>query len=71
MASAPASSAQQVLTFLLGRQEPVTRPQVALACELSRPTVFAAVARLTELGLVAEVGQRSGLPGRSASLYEV
>jgi predicted NBD/HSP70 family sugar kinase len=60
-----------VLTFLLGQAEPVTRPQAALACELSRPTVFAAMARLLELGLVAEVGQRSGLPGRSASLYEV
>jgi predicted NBD/HSP70 family sugar kinase len=65
------SSAQQVLTFLLEQSEPVTRPQAALACELSRPTVFAAMARLVELGLVAEVGQRSGLPGRSASLYEV
>jgi glucokinase len=65
------SSAQQVLAFLLEQAEAVTRPQAALACELSRPTVFAAMARLVELGLVAETGQRSGLPGRSASLYEV
>jgi glucokinase len=65
------SSAQQVLGFLLAQSEPVTRPQVALACSLSRPTVFAAMARLTEQGLVAEVGQRSGVPGRSASLFEV
>jgi glucokinase len=65
------SSAQQVLAFLLAQTEPVTRPAVALACELSRPTVFAAMARLVEQGLVAEVGQRSGLPGRSASLFEL
>ena len=65
------SSAQQVLRFLLDQREPVTRPQAALACELSRPTVFAAMGRLVELGLVTDVGQRSGLPGRSASLYEV
>src|SRR3954451_16428785 len=65
------SSAQQVLSFLLEQDEPVTRPQAALACELSRPTVFAAMGRLVELGLVTDVGQRSGLPGRSASLYEV
>ena len=65
------SSAQQVLRFLLDQSEPVTRPQAALACELSRPTVFAAMGRLVELGLVTDVGQRSGLPGRSAALYEV
>lgn len=70
-AGAGGSSAQQVLAFLLEQQQPVTRPQVALACELSRPTVFAAVGRLVELGLVAEVGQRIGVPGRSAFLYEV
>ena len=49
----------------------MSRPEIALACDLSRPTVFAAVERLTELGLVTDVGQRVGLPGRSASLYEV
>jgi len=56
---------------LLGQHEPVTRPQVAHACHLSRPTVFTAVERLEDLKLVSEVGQRSGVPGRSASLYEV
>jgi len=65
------SSAQKVLTFLLSQHEPVTRPQVAHACHLSRPTVFTAMERLEDLKLVAEVGQRSGVPGRSASLYEV
>jgi glucokinase len=65
------SSAQKVLTFLLGRLDPVTRPEVALACHLSRPTVFTAIERLVDLQLVSEVGQRSGMPGRSASLYEL
>ena len=65
------SSGQKVLTFLLGQQEPVTRPEVAHACHLSRPTVFTAMERLEDLQLVSEVGQRSGVPGRAASLYEV
>ena len=65
------SSAQRVLSHLLTQSQPVSRPEIALACDLSRPTVFAAVERLTELGLVTDVGQRVGLPGRSASLYEV
>src|SRR5665647_694733 len=65
------SSAQKVLSFLLDQHEPVTRPEVALACQLSRPTVFAAMKRLEDLQLVCEVGQRSGVPGRSASLYEL
>jgi glucokinase len=65
------SSAQKVLTFLLDQDEPVTRPEVALACQLSRPTVFSAMARLADLRLVHEIGQRSGMPGRSASLFEL
>lgn len=65
------SSAQKVLSFLLTQTEPVARPEMALACDLSRPTVFAAMERLEELQLVSEVGQRSGVPGRSASLYEI
>jgi glucokinase len=65
------SSAQRVLAHLLTQSEPVSRPEIALACDVSRPTVFAAVERLTELGLVTDVGQRVGLPGRSALLYEV
>ena len=44
---------------------------MALACQLSRPTVFSAIAQLEDLQLVHEIGQRSGTLGRSASLYEV
>jgi Transcriptional regulator/sugar kinase len=65
------TSAQKVLSFLLTRTEPITRPEAAHACELSRPTVFAAMERLEDLHLATDVGQRIGVPGRSASLYEV
>jgi glucokinase len=65
------SGLEQVLSHLLVQQSVVTRPMVALACQLSRPTVFAAFERLIDLGLVREAGQLSGRPGRSATLYEV
>ena len=72
ISSAPGlTSAQKVLSFLLGQVQPASRPEIALACDLSRPTVFAAIERLTDLGLVTDVGHRVGLPGRSASLYDV
>jgi len=65
------SGVQRVLAFLLDQNLPVTRPLIASTCGLSRPTIFTAMARLEEIGLVTEVGQRSGEPGRSATLYEV
>ena len=65
------SGLEQVLSYLLEQQSVVTRPMVASACGLSRPTVFAAMERLVELGMVHDTGQLSGRPGRSASLFEV
>lgn len=65
------SSRHRVLDFLLEQDQPVTRPSIAAGCELSRPTVFAAVQHFEELGLVHGTGQRSGSPGRSATLFEV
>ncbi len=65
------SGTEQVLSYLLEQQSVVTRPMVATACGLSRPTVFAAIERLVELGMVHDTGQLSGQPGRSATLYEV
>ena len=65
------SGMEQVLSYLLEEQSVVTRPMVANACGLSRPTVFTAIERLVELGMVHETGQLSGKPGRSATLYEV
>jgi glucokinase len=65
------SGVERVLSHLLEQQSAVTRPMVAAACRLSRPTVFTAVERLVELGLVHHTGQLSGKPGRSATLYEI
>lgn len=70
-APAHGSSTDQVLDFLLDQEQPVTRPFVASACGLSRPTIFAAMHQLENRGLVQAVGQQSGSPGRSATLYEV
>ncbi|GAA1709521.1 ROK family protein [Kribbella yunnanensis] len=64
-------SASVVLARLLAQSGPQTRSELAVACALSRPTVFAAVERLEALGLVESLGQRSGLPGRTATLYGV
>lgn len=49
----------------------MTRPFLAAACGLSRPTIFAAIQQLERRGLAHAVGQQSGTPGRSATLYEV
>src|SRR3954469_16734768 len=64
-------SASVVLTQLLARSGPQTRSELAVACALSRPTVFAAVERLEALGLPEEGAEPSGLPGRTATLYGV
>jgi glucokinase len=66
-----ASSQERVLSYLLDQESVVTRPMVATACDLSKPTVFTAFERLVELGLVHDAGQLSGRPGRSATLYEI
>jgi predicted NBD/HSP70 family sugar kinase len=68
----PATSAtERVLSYLLEQQAAVTRPMIAAACEISRPTVFTAIERLVELDLVEDIGQMSGRPGRSATLYQM
>lgn len=66
-----ASSVQRVLALLLEQERPVTRPDIARALALSRPTVCTAVDRLETTHLVEQVGQLSGRPGRSAALYEI
>lgn len=65
------SSRHRVLDFLLDQEAAVTRPDIAVACDLSRPTVFTAIQHLEQAGVVHETGQRSGSPGRSAALFEV
>lgn len=67
----PGSGVQQVLSCLLEQEEAITRPAIASAHGLSRPTVFGAVRRLESLGLVQQAGQSTGRPGRSPVLYEM
>src|SRR5262245_11422474 len=50
---------------------PVSRPQVAKATGLSKPTVSLALADLERTGLVRVVGHRTGRAGRAALLYEI
>jgi predicted NBD/HSP70 family sugar kinase len=66
-----ASTVQRVLAHLLEQDRPVTRPEIAAALELSRPTIFTAIERLERDRLLEQVGQLSGKPGRSAALYDV
>src|SRR3954471_14964581 len=50
---------------------PVSRPQLADATGLSKPTISLALADLERCGLVRHVGQRTGTTGRAALLYEI
>jgi predicted NBD/HSP70 family sugar kinase len=50
---------------------PVSRPQLAEATGLSKPTISLALADLERCGLVRPVGQRTGNSGRAAQLYEM
>jgi len=68
---APVTTASRVLEHMLAQTQPTTRPAVARALELSRPTVFGAIERLESQGIVEAVGQSTGNPGRSATLYEI
>jgi predicted NBD/HSP70 family sugar kinase len=50
---------------------PVSRPEVAKATGLSKPTISLALADLEKVGLVRTVGHRTGGAGRAAVLYEM
>jgi predicted NBD/HSP70 family sugar kinase len=50
---------------------PVSRPQLAHATSLSKPTVSQALSNLERSGLVRTAGHRTGSAGRSAQLYEM
>jgi len=50
---------------------PVSRPQLAEAMGLSKPTISLALANLERSGLVRHVGHSSGNSGRAALLYEM
>ena len=60
--------------FLLGHIRDIgscSRAELARVSGLSKPTVSLALANLERGGLIREAGQRTGVPGRSALLYEV
>ncbi|GGS32171.1 MULTISPECIES: ROK family transcriptional regulator [Actinokineospora] len=59
---------QAVLSLLIDRG-PLTRPEIAAASGLSKPTVSQVLTRLS--GIITADGPRTGLPGRTAEVYRV
>jgi predicted NBD/HSP70 family sugar kinase len=62
---------EQAVLETIFRQGPITRPEIASATGLSKPTVSAAVGRLEQGGLVHAAGRRGGQRGRSPVAYVV
>ncbi|HEY3562260.1 MAG TPA: ROK family transcriptional regulator [Kribbella sp.] len=62
---------EQVLLDHIRRSGPISRTELAGRTGLSKPTVSAALGSLERTGLVHVTGQRTGVPGPAASLYEV
>ena len=62
---------EQLLLEHIRSAGPYSRADLARVSGLSKPTVSLALANLERAGLVRLAGQRTGLPGRSALLYEV
>jgi predicted NBD/HSP70 family sugar kinase len=61
---------EQLLLEYIRTAGPYSRADLARASGLSKPTVSLALANLDRAGLVRLAGQRTGMPGRSALLYE-
>ncbi|GAA2824020.1 ROK family protein [Kribbella solani] len=62
---------EQVLLDHLRRSGPMARTELARLSGLSKPTVSAALASLERSGLVHVIGQRTGVPGPAAVVYDV
>jgi predicted NBD/HSP70 family sugar kinase len=62
---------EQVLLEHIRRSGPVSRTELSQLSGLSKPTVSAALATIERAGLVHATGQRTGVPGPAARLYEV
>src|SRR5438270_3807067 len=62
---------QQSVLETIFRRGPITRPEIAAATNLSKPTVSAAVSRLEQGGLVRAAGRRGGQRGRKPLAYVV
>ena len=62
---------EQAVLETIFRRGPITRPEIAAATNLSKPTVSAAVSRLEQGGLVRAAGRRTGQRGRKPVSYVV
>jgi len=62
---------EQLLLEQLRRSAPLSRPELARLSGLSKPTVALAVESLERAGLVQVAGQRTGVRGPAALLYEL
>ena len=62
---------EQAVLETIFRRGPITRPEIAAATNLSKPTVSAAVSRLEQSGLVHAAGRRAGQRGRNPVAYVV
>ena len=62
---------EQAVLETIFREGPITRPEIATATTLSKPTVSAAVSRLEQAGLVRAAGMRPGQRGRKPVAYVV
>src|SRR5215471_17464141 len=62
---------EQAVLETIFRRGPITRPEIAAAVSLSKPTVSAAVSRLEQGGLVRAAGRRAGQRGRKPVAYVV
>lgn len=65
--SLPESS--RAVLRLLAASGAVTRPKLGEVLNLSKPTMSAAIAELSALGLVASIGSHKGSTGRTAAVY--
>jgi predicted NBD/HSP70 family sugar kinase len=62
---------EQAVLETIFRKGPITRPEIAVATNLSKPTVSAVVDRLGHAGLVRTTGTRGGQRGRKPLAYVV
>jgi predicted NBD/HSP70 family sugar kinase len=62
---------EQLLLEHIRQRGPCSRAELARVSGLSKPTVSLALGNVERAGLVRIAGQRTGVPGRSAQLYEI
>jgi predicted NBD/HSP70 family sugar kinase len=62
---------EQLLLEHIRQRGPCSRAELARVSGLSKPTVSLALDNVERAGLVRTAGQRTGMPGRSARLYEI